>query len=412
MEIHAMDVDQAFLQGDLEEAIYMEPAPYLPNTLLAGQVWRLRRPLYGLKQAPRQWQAKLKAALLQLGLHPSHEDPSLFIGQPAPGAWILVYVDDLLIASTSTDQMSTLKAQLKEHFQMKDLGEVTSYLGMEVKRDKGNKLLYLSQSQYISDLLHKFSMEDCTPAETPLQVNHKLKIPQAGEVAERDQERFPELLGGIMYLMVCTRPDIAHAVSVLSRFIAKGRHGVEHWKAALRLLAYLKGTSLHALTLGGTASILQGHSDSSWADDQEGRRSSQGHCFDLGSGVISWRANRSPAAALSSCEAELYAGTSAAQEVLWLRGLLQSLGHSQPTPTLWCDNESTIALTKDAIFSARSKHIEVRYFFIRELVQAGKLHVQHIAGTENVADIFTKPLSGENHKRLTAALGVQRNPLT
>jgi hypothetical protein len=239
-----------------------------------------------------------------------------------------------------------------------------------------------------------------------LQVNHGLGLPLADEQQLPEQHRFPELLGAIMYLMVCTRPDIAHAVSVLSRYIAPDRHGAAHWAAALRLLAYLKGTLAHCLVLGGTGTTLQGHSDSSCQDVQQDRRSSQGYCFDLGAGVISWRANRSPAIALSSCEAELYAGTAAAQECMWLGGLLRTLGYEQAAPTLYCDNESTIALTKNAEFSARSKHIEARYFFIRELVQAGKLTVRHISGKLNVADIFTKPLSREDHMRLTAALGV------
>ncbi len=210
-----------------------------------------------------------------------------------------------------------------------------------------------------------------------------------------------------MYLMVCTRPDIAHAVSVLSRFVAPGRHGAVHWKAALRLLAYLKGTAGYHLVLGGRGYQLRGHSDSSYADNTEDRRSSQGYCFDLGSGVVSWRATLSPTVALSTCEAELYAGSAAAQEAVWLLRLLEELEVPQETPTLWCDNNSTVAMTNSPAFSARAKHIEVRYFFLRELTLAGKLHAQHIAGTENVADIFTKPLGPTDHYRMVAKLGLR-----
>ena len=238
-----------------------------------------------------------------------------------------------------------------------------------------------------------------------------MSLPKEGEDTVPDQDRYPELLGGIMYLMVCTRPDIAHAVSVLSRFVAPGRHGAKHWTAALRLLAYLKGTANYRLGLGGSGGTLQGHSDSSWADDHEDRRYSQGHCFDLGSGVISWRATRSLAVALSSCEAELRAGTAAAQESVWLAKLLTELGHEHTTPTLWCDNQSTVAMTKDPVFSGRSKHIEARYFFIRELVQEGKLSARHIRGTANVADIFTKPLSKDDHYRLVECLSLRPTPL-
>jgi hypothetical protein len=410
MAIHAMDVDQAFLQGDLLEEIYMEPPPGLPDSPGPDFVWRLKRPLYGLKQAPRQWHAKLKVALLELGLQPSNSDPSLFVGEGQRGAWILVYVDDLLLASTNPSELAALKAQLKKVFPMKDLGEVHTYLGMEVTRDWDGRTIFLSQRTYIHDILHKFGQEECKPAPTPLQVNHSLNVPAEGEAAAPEVERYAELLGSIMYVMVCTRPDIAHAVSVLSRFLAPGRHGNAHWKAALRLLSYLKGTADFRLELGGSGVLLQGHSDSSWADDQVDRRSSQGYCFDLGSGAISWKATRSPTVALSSCEAELYAGTTAAQEGLWLTHLLKEFYHEQDPPTLWCDNESTVAMTKDPIFSARSKHIEARYFFIRELVQQGKLKTAHIKGTENVADIFTKPLSHDNHSRLRTLLGVKAPP--
>jgi hypothetical protein len=253
-------------------------------------------------------------------------------------------------------------------------------------------------------------LQDCKPAATPLQVNHGLNLPSPDEEQVPGQERFPELLGGIMYLMVCTRPDISHAVSVLSRFIAPGRHGAEHWKAALRLLSYLKGTAHYGLELGGHAIVLEGHADSSWADDQVDRRSSQGYTFNLGSGSISWRATKSPAVALSTCEAELYAGTSAAQEAVWLTGLMRELGQCNNVPTLWCDNQSTVAMTKDPIFSARSKHIEARYFFIRELVQAKKISAQHIRSENNIADIFTKPLNKEDHAKFRAALGVKPIP--
>ena len=318
MEIDAMDVDQAFLQGELHEEIYMDPPPALPDSPAPDMVWRLRKPLYGLKQSPRQWHAKLKIALLQLGFQPSHGDPSLYVGITSQGIWMLVYVDDMLLASEDPAELAALKHALKNLFPMKDLGSVKTYLGMDVTRDRDKRELYLSQERYIHDLLHRFQFTDCKAADTPLAVNHGLNLPKPDEEPIPGQERYAELLGGIMYTMVSTRPDIAHAVSVLSRFIADGRHGATHWKAALRLLSYLKGTAKYKLVLGGTSTDLVGFSDSSWADDQVDRRSSQGYCFTLGSGVVSWKATRSPSVALSSCKAELYAGTTAAQDVVWL----------------------------------------------------------------------------------------------
>jgi len=406
--IQVMDVDQAFCHGDLEEEIYMEAPPGLTGRVQEGTVWLLKRPLYGLKQAPRQWHAKLKEVLYKLGFKPSQSDPSLFMYQGSNGFWVLVYVDDMLLLSKSEELLNQFKDQLRQHFPMKDLGDIGQYLGMEITRDWGKQEVYLSQHRYIQQLLQKFGYEEGKEYNTPLQVNHSLTKAQEGGEQHPEQDRFPELLGGVMYLMVCTRPDIAHAVSVLSRFVAPGRHGGEHWKAGLRLLGYLKATSHYQLALGGSSTVLTGYSDSSWADDQADRRSSQGHCFQVGAGTVSWKACRSPAVALSTCEAELYAACSAAQEAVWLSDLLAVLGYPQsPAPMLWCDNESTVALTKDAMFSGRSKHIEARYYFIRELVQAQKLRTAHIPGVENPADIFTKPLSVEDHSRLREMLGVR-----
>jgi hypothetical protein len=254
--VHAMDVDQAFLQGDLEEEIYMEPPPGFPPAT-PGHVWRLQRPLYGLRQSPRQWHAKLKAVLLQLGFQPSAGDPSLFIGQ-ARGVWMLVYVDDLLLMSQSLSALNDLKDALKATFPMKDLGEVTTYLGMEITRNWDSKEIFLSQRKHIASLVSRFGGSDLKTYATPLAVNHGLTLPLADETLHPDQDRFPELLGGIMYLMVCTRPDIAHAVSVLSRFIAPGRHGHTHWRAALRLLGYLKATEQIQLALGGVTLCVEG----------------------------------------------------------------------------------------------------------------------------------------------------------
>ena len=407
--MHVMDVDEAFCQGDLEEDLYLEPPPGLPQAALPkGEVWKLLRPLYGLKQAPRQWHAKLKEVLCKLGFRPCHSDPSLFLYQDALGFWILAYVDDLLLLCKSPELLAKIGQQLKEFFPMKDLGAVQHYLGMEVTRDWERHELCLSQAKYIRDLVAKFGYTEGKEFKTPLAVNHGLRPAQEGDEVHPEQERYPELLGGIMYLMVCTRPDIAHAVSVLARYVAPGRHCAMHWQAALRLLGYLKGTADFKLVLGGKSSVLEGHSDSSYADDQEGRRSSRGHCFSLGSGVISWKATRSPVVALSTCEAELYAVCSAAQEAVWLTELLALVGCPQsPAPMLWCDNQNTVVLTKDPVFSGRSKHIEARYYFVRELVEAKRLRTAHIPGVDNVADIFTKALSQDDHARLTAMLGLR-----
>jgi hypothetical protein len=411
MEIHVMDVDQAFLQGDLEEELYMELPPVLPAGPRDGSVWRLRKPLYGLKQAPRQWQAKLRSVLEEMGFKRCSSDPSLYLRVDSSGVWLLVYVDDLLLASKDTTALQQVKEELKARFPMKDLGPIHTYLGMTVTRDREKRQISLSQAPYLKELATKFPVPTGGRAvTTPLPQHHNLNLPLSEEEVNPEQQRYPELVGSLMWAAVCTRPDIAHSLSVLTRFMADGRHGATHWAMALRVLAYLTQTADRCLVLGGSGEQLQGWGDASWADQQEGRRSSQGYCFALGTGVISWKAGRSPSVALSSCEAELYAGTAAAQESLWLTHLLEELGVQQELPTLWCDNEATILQTEDPVYSARMKHIEARYFFLRELSQAGKLVVRHIPSAENLADVFTKALGVCDHARHTESLGVRAPP--
>ncbi|CAI5464484.1 unnamed protein product [Closterium sp. Yama58-4] len=364
----------------------------------------LKRPVYGLKQAPREWHAKLSATLQSLGFSPSHSDASLFIRSSPSRFFISVYVDDMILLADTRTDMDQVKRSLQERLKCKDLGPLQNYLGMAITRDRSARTITLSQSHYIGQVLEKFEMAQAKPVSTPLPFGHQLAPPTSPSTSSRP---YAELVGSLMYAMMCTRPDLAYPVSVLARFVGPGRHTEEHWTAAKRVLRYLRGTRDHALTLGGSSPpLLSGFSDSSWADCQPDRRSSQGYGFTLGSGLISWRSTRSSAIALSSCEAELYAGTMAAQESRWLCFLLAELGVPQRCPTLWCDNASTIHLTQDPVFHGRSKHIELRYFFIRDLVQQNLIAVRKIAAEANLADIFTKPLLRPAHSALLRLIGL------
>ncbi|CAI7846694.1 unnamed protein product [Closterium sp. NIES-53] len=368
-EIKSMDASSAFLQGRLKETVFMDRPEGFPGEFPPNTVWMLNRPVYGLKQAPREWHNKVKEVLLSLDFHPSSADPTLFIRRHSEPFYILVYVDDFILVAKDSAQMTSVQAALSKALQMKDLGDLKHYLRMEITRDRQARTISLSQEFYIDNVLKRFEMELCTPVATPLPLQHLLTAP-AVPTPEACSEPYPELVGSLMYAMMCTRPDLAYPVSVLSRYVAPGRFTDLHWKAAKRVLRYLQGTKSHVLTLGGLSPPrLEGYTDSSWADDQTDRRSSQGYCFTLGSGIVSWRSTRSSAISLSSCEAELYAGTMAAQEARWLTFLLQELGFPQSAPTLWCDNHSTIHISQDPVYHTRTKHIELLHFFIRDLVQ-------------------------------------------
>ena len=250
----------------------------------------------------------------------------------------------------------------------------------------------LNQGVYITKLLDRFKMSTCKGRTTPMEVGHTLTHPQGPDGKEVDVP-YPQLLGALMYLMVCTRPDLAYSISVLSRFMAKGKHTNSHWKAATRVLQYLKHTKNWSLILGGTGEIkLTGHCDSSWADDLSTRKSTLGFCFSLGRGMVSWKAKLSSCQALSSAEAEYYAACEAVKEGQWLTGLLEELGVKVSPYTLKCDSQSAIAIIKNPIINARSKHIELKYHFIRDHVEAKELILHYVPTEDNWADCFTKAL--------------------
>ncbi|GJP39599.1 hypothetical protein CLOM_g23952 [Closterium sp. NIES-68] len=404
MEIHSMDVSNAFLQGVLRELIYMERPAGFHLPFPSDSVWQLRRPVYGLKQAPREWHAKLAATLAELGFSTSRADPSLFLRTSPSPFYILVYVDDMILITADSAELERVKRELGSRLKCKDLGELQHYLGMEITRNRAARTISLSQGHYLQQVLERFDMARGTPQVTPLPVGHHLTPLTSPSSSSHP---YAELIGSLMYAMVSTRPDLTYPISVLARFVGTGKHDTTHWQAAKRVLRYLRGTKDYVLTLGGPSPpFLTGYSDSSWADSRPDRRSSQGYGFSLGSGLISWRSTRSSSIALSSCEAELYAATMAAQEARWLSFLLEELGAPQRCPTIWCDNASTIHLTKDAVFHGRSKHIELRHYFIRELVQGGHLRLGKIDSAANLADIFTKALPHAAHSSLLRLLGL------
>ncbi|CAI7902602.1 unnamed protein product [Closterium sp. NIES-53] len=245
------------------------PAPFPPGT-----VSKLNRPGYGLKQAPREWHNKLKSTLGSLDFHPSTSDPSLFIRATPSRFFILVYVDDMILVTKDPTELAAVKTALGEKLAMKDLGKPTNYPGMEITRDRTARTITLSQKFYINNVLTRFKMQEAASMPTPLSLQHQLTAPSVPS-SEPCDEAYPELVGSLMYAMMCTRPDLAYPVSVLSRYVAPGRFTSHHWSAAKRVPRYLKGTQDYVLTLGGSSPVrLEGYSDSSYADDQSDRHSS------------------------------------------------------------------------------------------------------------------------------------------
>ncbi|CAI7918959.1 unnamed protein product [Closterium sp. NIES-53] len=400
-ELHPFNFSTAFLQGSLHEEIWLRHPPGFTGSFPAGTQWSLRGPVYGLRQAPREWHDTLSSTFSALGFTPSTTDPSLFLRTDTslPPFYVLVDVVDLVFATADTKALTLVKSELQKRHTCTDLGELRCYLGLQITRDRARRTITLTHSHMVHQVLQHFGFQFSSPQPTPLSTGHSLSASPSDDSVE-PSGLYPELVGCLMYLMTCTRPNLAYPLSLLARYVALGRHRKVHWDAAKRVLRYLCNTSGMGLVLGGRDPVvLTSHADASWVYDSATQRSSQGYTFSLGSGSNSWRSTRSSSVLSSSCEAEFYAGAMAAQELRWLTYLLTDLGE-QPhsSPVLYVDNKAMIALCQEHRPEHRTKHIAPRYFLARELQQRGQLRLAYVATRANTAHIFTKaPPPGDHH---------------
>ncbi|CAI7809556.1 unnamed protein product [Closterium sp. NIES-54] len=408
-ELHSVDFSTAFLQGNLHEEIWLRRPPGFTGSFPPGTKWSLRRPVYSLRQAPRKWHDTLRTTLAALGFSPSTADSSLFLRTDTllSPFYILVYVDDMVFATADTTGLAHVKSELQKRHTCTDLGELRSYLGLQITQDRARRTITLTQSHMVQQVLQRFDFTYSSPQATPLSTRHSLSALPSDESVEPSGP-YPELVGCLMYLMTCTRPDLAYLLSILARYVAPGRHRPEHMAAAKRVLRYLCSTSGLGLVLGGRSPVvLTGHADASWVDDLATQRSSQGYTFSLGSGSVSWQSTRLSSVLSSSCEAEIYAGAMAAQELRWLTYLLTDLGEPpRSPPVLYVNNKAMLALCREHRQEHRTKHIALRYFLARELQQRGQLRLAYVASQANTADIFTKALQPCDHQRFCTMLGL------
>ncbi|CAI7804466.1 unnamed protein product [Closterium sp. NIES-53] len=413
----------AFLQRNLHEEIWLRRLPCFTGSFPTGTQWSPRWPVYGLRHAPFEWHDTLRTTLVALE-SPSTAHPSLFLRTDTSllSIYVLVYVDDLVFATADTEALALVKSELQKRHTCTDLGELRSYLGLQITRDRARRTITLTQSHMVHQVLQRFGFQYSLPQSTPLPTGHSLSAPPSDKSVEPSGP-YPELVGFLMYVMTCTRPDLAYPLSIMARYVAPGRHRPEHWEASKWVLRYLCSTSGIGLVLGGRGPVvLTGHADASWVDDLATQRSSEGYTFSLGSGCISWRSTRSFSVLSSSCEAEIYAGAMASQELRWLSYLLTDLGERpRSSPVLYVDNKAMIALYQEHRLEHRTKHIALRYFLARELQQRGQLCLSYVATRANTADIFTKALQSACFAFLywscdllfspTFPMGVCRTPL-
>ena len=410
-----LDYSTAFLNGVLNEPIYMRQPPGFESTTHPNYACRLRRTLYGLKQSPREWNKVLHSALDQNGFQALVSTPCLYAKAVNGGKiMIAVFVDDVLVGYDSalhSSAMSDLVADLSRRHKLTDLGEVSHFLGMAVQRDRPKRLVTLSQSQYAKEILTRFNLESAKPRTTPLPAG--LKLVKAAPNDTNANAPYCEAVGCLMYLAHCTRPDLAQATATLSRYMSHPTE--EHWRYVKQTLRYLLGTLDRGLTLGGywynakeepPSISLSAFSDSDWATCPSTRRSCTGYLIQLPRrSTISWRSRLQPTVATSTSEAEYMALSDLAHETIWLRNLLTELDVVQSGPTnIWADNQGANAHSKDPKNHSRMKHIDTRYHFIREKQRHGFLLVNYIPSKDNPADLFTKPLGPTQFEHLRLQL--------
>jgi hypothetical protein len=395
-ELDQLDVKTAFLYGDLEEEIYMKQPVGFEKGNSEKVVCLLKKSLYGLKQAPRQWYKRFDSFVLKLGFQRSNYDTCLYCrGNGGKNSlYLVLYVDNMLLASYDKSEIDFIKQKLKSEFEMKDLGAAKKILGIQIYRDKDKNMLFLNHHDYVIKILRKFNMFDCKPVTLPLANHFKLSsdfCPKTDEEFDRMSKiPYANVIGSVMYLMVCTRPDLAFSISILSRFMSNP--GEEHWNALKWLLRYLKGTSNFGLMfkMNKEGVTLKGFTDSDFAGDRDNRKSTSSYFFTLCGTVISWKSQLQKIVALSSTEAEYIAASDAFKEGIWLSGLLKELGFVDENAILYSDNQSAIHLSKNPMFHDRTKHIDIRYHFIRDIISKGIMTIGKVATQFNPSDMGTK----------------------
>lgn len=406
MAVHQMDVKTAFLNGHLEEEIYMtQPEGFERGKQL---VCRLNRSLYGLKQASRAWNARFHSFVERLGFRRSSSDPCLYVkGRGCNQVILVLYVDDLLVVGRQLKAVEVVKRCLANEFEMTDIGEVQAFLGMRIDRDLERRILRISQRGFLENLLRRFNMHECKATSTPIECRLRLK---KGEEAERTDKPYRELIGCLTYVTLTSRPDLCAAVSYLSQF--QSCPSEVHWVHAKRVLRYIRGTLDLGLVFSAeeSAPVIEAFADADWANDPVDRRSLTGFVFRVHGSTVSWLTRKQSTISLSSTEAELVALSTAVCHGIWLERLLKDLDVEPEHPVVYHeDNQSTIKVVEEERDTGRLKHVDVRHRFVREEIQRGNIAVQYIRTGEQVTDIMTKGLPVSAFQKHRASLGLARS---
>lgn len=408
LDIDQMDAVTAFLQGKLkDEIIFMDQPEGFEGD--KKKVCQLRKALYGLKQSSRVWNSQLDEKLKAFGLQRSAMDACLYFWLDGETMlFVTIYVDDFLIFTNDGELKRKLKNFLNDQFKMKDLGEASLCLGLKITRDRRNGKLWIDQEHYVKSILERFNLANCNPVSTPADASLKLSKQMSPttqtEIDEMKQIPYQEAVGCLTYLAQATRPDISFAVNQVSQF--NSNPGLTHWSAVKRIMRYLRGTSGFRITYSKDHdSELTGFTDADWGGDTDTRKSTTGYIYTFMGGAVSWNVKRQLSVAISSCEAEYLAMSRTVQEALWWRSF-QSQIFGQDSITIRCDNQSAICIAQNEGYNPRTKHLDIKYHFVKDAVNQGAIRVEYINTKQQPAVGLTKPLMTQKLELFRNFIGV------
>src|SRR6266446_2037415 len=407
-EIHQMDVKSAFLNGLLDEEIYMEQPQGFIDPDHSEQVCLLKKAIYGLKQALCAWNLQFHEVLLTLDFKRMHSDAGVYHHQDHGGIIIIIlYVDDIMILSDSIKCITQIKSTLSSRYKMTDLGKINSYLGVRIKHDRSIRRLEIDQSHYTLEIINRFGLSDANPAHTPLPSGAEVHLTKYdGEATPTEIKLYQQIIRSLLYVQIGTCPDISFAVSHLAQYASNPSQ--QHTRLAKYVLTYLKGTSDLKLQYDGARGQgLHGYSDSSYRDDPDDRHSTAGYIFLLADAAISWCLCKQRTAAQSTTEAEYMGMAEAGNQAAWYRMFLEEIGYDLRDPTpLHGDNKGAVDLTLNPVTWRRSKHIPIKYHAIRGYVENEQIELIHTPTAEMLADGLTKPHAHTKLKDFISGLGL------
>ncbi|WVZ93435.1 hypothetical protein U9M48_039413, partial [Paspalum notatum var. saurae] len=394
-KLQQMDVKSAFLNGFIEEEVYVRQPPGFESARFPNRVYKLRKALYGLKQAPRAWYARLKSFLLKSRFVMGSIDKTLFLLSHGGDTLIVqIYVDDIIFGGSSHALVSSFAEQMSREFEMSLMDELQFFLGLQIKQ--GPKGTFIHQANYTRDILKKFETGDSKPMTIPMSTNTALDADEDGEAV--DQKEFQGIIGSLLYL-TATRTDIQFVVRLCARYQASPR--TSHRQAVKRIFRYLEFTPELSLWYSSGSSLsLRGFSDADHADCRIDRKSTSGTCQLLGTSLVSWSSRKQASVALSTTEAEYVAAASCCSQLLWMKATLSDFGLRFGRIPLLVDSTSAVSVAKNPVLHSRTKHIDVRFHFLRDHYEKGDIELIHVVSANKLADIFTKPLEFDAFTRL------------